>query len=165
MAELKEIYPICHYLVGGHSQGGFLTYSLLMNFPETMAGAFPISGGVILQCDPDVYTDRGLTQRSANRATRNRPWQKRPNHGFSCRPICSGVSSARQTGRPSNSSRTMLQGICLRRLPVGQAIRWLESHASNNPQNLDPIRRKSTSSKSVSRCNCGAPALHTLNPN
>ncbi len=33
MNELKEVYPIDHYLVGGHSQGGFLTYSLLMNFP------------------------------------------------------------------------------------------------------------------------------------
>ena len=43
MAELKGVYPISHYFVGGHSQGGFLTYSLLMNFPETMAGAFPIS--------------------------------------------------------------------------------------------------------------------------
>ena len=32
MTELKEVYPIDHYLVGGHSQGGFLTYSLLMNF-------------------------------------------------------------------------------------------------------------------------------------
>ena len=29
MFELKEVYPIDHYLVGGHSQGGFLTYSLL----------------------------------------------------------------------------------------------------------------------------------------
>ena len=39
MAELTEVYLISHFLVGGHSQGGFLTYSLLMNFPKSMAGA------------------------------------------------------------------------------------------------------------------------------
>jgi predicted esterase len=60
MTELKEVYPIDHYLVGGHSQGGFLTYSLLMNSPELLAGAFPISAGVIFQCEPDVFTDEAL---------------------------------------------------------------------------------------------------------
>ncbi|HKI17735.1 MAG TPA: hypothetical protein VKA15_07630, partial [Isosphaeraceae bacterium] len=60
MAELKEVYPISHYLVGGHSQGGFLTYSLLMNFPESLAGAFPISCGVIFQCEPGAYADPAL---------------------------------------------------------------------------------------------------------
>jgi predicted esterase len=66
MTELKEVYPISHSFVGGHSQGGFLTYSLLMNFPETMAGAFPISCGVIFQCEPDAYDDKLLrkTQRA-----------------------------------------------------------------------------------------------------
>ena len=43
--DLKKAYPIAHYFVGGHSQGGFLTYSLLMNTPELIAGAFPISCG------------------------------------------------------------------------------------------------------------------------
>ena len=47
MAELKEVYPISHYLVGGHSQGGFLTYSLLMNFPEVDGRGVPDLG----RCD------------------------------------------------------------------------------------------------------------------
>ena len=64
MAELKGVYPISHYFVGGHSQGGFLTYSLLMNFPESMAGAFPISCGVIFQCEPDAYADEPLRRAS-----------------------------------------------------------------------------------------------------
>ena len=37
-----------------------MTYSLLMNFPESMAGAFPISCGVIFQCEPDAYADETL---------------------------------------------------------------------------------------------------------
>jgi pimeloyl-ACP methyl ester carboxylesterase len=32
--ELRRVYPVHHYLVGGHSQGGFLTYALLMHSPE-----------------------------------------------------------------------------------------------------------------------------------
>src|SRR5205814_10697226 len=55
--DLRETYPISRYFVGGHSQGGFLTYSLLMNFPEKIAGAFPISAGVIFQCEPSAYAD------------------------------------------------------------------------------------------------------------
>jgi hypothetical protein len=31
-----------------------------MNFPETMAGAFPISCGVIFQYEPDAYDDKLL---------------------------------------------------------------------------------------------------------
>ena len=66
MIELKNLYPIDHYLVGGHSQGGFLTYSLLMNYPDLIAGVFPASCGVINQCDPAAYIDEAL--RRAQRA-------------------------------------------------------------------------------------------------
>src|SRR6202011_6195528 len=58
--DLREAYPVARYFVGGHSQGGFLTYSLLMNFPEMVAGAFPISAGVIFQCEPSAYGDEKL---------------------------------------------------------------------------------------------------------
>lgn len=34
-----------------------MTYSLLMNFPEAIAGAFPVSCEVIFQCEPDAYAD------------------------------------------------------------------------------------------------------------
>ena len=64
--ELKKVYPVKHYFVGGHSQGGFLTYSLLMNSPEAIAGAFPISAGVIFQCEPSAYADEKL--KAAQRA-------------------------------------------------------------------------------------------------
>ena len=66
LEELRETYPIARYFVGGHSQGGFLTYSLLMNFPELLAGAFPISAGVIFQCEPTAFIDEAL--RAAQRS-------------------------------------------------------------------------------------------------
>src|SRR5207237_4615556 len=66
LEDLREAYPVARYFVGGHSQGGFLTYSLLMNFPEMVAGAFPISAGVIFQCEPTAYADPAV--RAAQRA-------------------------------------------------------------------------------------------------
>ncbi len=87
MKELKEVYPISHYLVGGHSQGGFLTYSLLMNFPESMAGAFPISCGVIFQCEPEAYNDGSLRRRPAGSAAGDRSWHQRPCHGLRHGPV------------------------------------------------------------------------------
>src|SRR5262249_13171206 len=58
--ELRQVYPIDRYFVGGHSQGGFLTYSLLMNGPEEIAGAFPVSAGLIVQCEPSAYDNAEL---------------------------------------------------------------------------------------------------------
>ena len=43
MDELRKVYPVGRYFVGGHSQGGYLTYVMLMHFPEKIAGVFPIS--------------------------------------------------------------------------------------------------------------------------
>ena len=96
MAELKEVYPISHYLVGGHSQGGFLTYSLLMNFPESMAGAFPISCGVIFQCEPDAYSDESL-----RKGQRVCPWRS-----STVRTIRLWDLAWASTRRPSSASPT-----------------------------------------------------------
>ena len=60
MDELRKVYPVGRYFVGGHSQGGYLTYVMLMHFPEKIAGAFPISCQVMIQCEPDVFKDEAL---------------------------------------------------------------------------------------------------------
>ena len=60
MEELQDVYPISKYFVGGHSQGGYLTYVMLMHYPDLIAGAFPIAGGVIIQAEPDVFEDEEL---------------------------------------------------------------------------------------------------------
>jgi predicted esterase len=135
MVELKKVYPISHFLVGGHSQGGFLTYSLLMNFPESMAGAFPISCGVIFQCEPDVYND--ATLRTGQRAV---PLaiihgKNDPAVGFSM-----GQYAATLFGESDWPAFRFFAdetgGHMFARLPVGPAIRWLESHASNDQATL-----------------------------
>lgn len=58
--EIKGYQPMSRLFVGGHSQGGYLTYSIMMNFPELADGAFPVSAGLIIQCEPGAYDDADL---------------------------------------------------------------------------------------------------------
>ena len=85
--ELRKAYPVGRYFVGGHSQGGWLTYSLLMNFPERIAGAFPISCGLMFQCEPDAYKDEALRGPAVG-AIGDRPRPERSRAGFRHEPVC-----------------------------------------------------------------------------
>jgi predicted esterase len=58
--ELKAEHGLGRLFVGGHSQGGFLTYHLHMHFPEKWAGTFPMSCGLVMQAEPDVFKDKAL---------------------------------------------------------------------------------------------------------
>lgn len=136
LADLREAYPITRYFVGGHSQGGFLTYSLLMNFPEQIAGAFPISAGVIFQVEPSAYADEKVraAQRSVPLAII---------HGKNDRvvPFNSGEYAATIFGEAGWPAFRFFAdgsgaGHMFARLPVGEAIRWLEAHASDDPAKL-----------------------------
>jgi predicted esterase len=135
LAELKDVYPVRHYFVGGHSQGGFLTYSLLMNYPESIAGAFPISCGLIFQCEPSAYDDAPL--RKAQRAV-----PLAIVHGKTDPIVDFGMGWYAATlfgesGWPAfrffadDSGQHMFA-----RLPVGDAIQWLLALSSDDPARL-----------------------------
>ena len=53
--ELRKAYSLSRVFIGGHSQGGYLTYILYMHFPELFEGAFPMSCGLVIQAEPDVF--------------------------------------------------------------------------------------------------------------
>jgi predicted esterase len=135
LTELKQVYPIARYFVGGHSQGGFLTYSLLMNSPELIAGAFPISCGVIFQCEPEAYAEEALRQ-----AQRNVPLAIV--HGRNDPMVDFGMGRYAATlfgeaGWPAFRFFTSdSAGHNFQQLPVRQAVRWLESLASDDPAAL-----------------------------
>ena len=120
---------------GGHSQGGFLTYSLLMNSPTLIAGAFPISCGVIFQCEPEAYSDEPLrkAQRSVPLAIvhgRNDPLVDFDGGRYA-------ATLFGESGWPALHFFTSdTAGHMFARLPVGEAIRWLESLASDDPDVL-----------------------------
>ena len=134
--DLRETYPIARYFVGGHSQGGFLTYSLLMNFPEKIAGAFLISAGVIFQCEPGAYADEQVkaAQRAVPLAIIH--GKQDPVVSFSSGEYAATIFG--EAGWPAfrffadNSGAGHMFG----RLPVGPAIRWLEAQASEDPVRL-----------------------------
>ena len=139
--ELRKVYPVGRYFVGGHSQGGWLTYSILMNFPEKIAGAFPISCGVMFQCEPDAYKDEAL--RAAQRLVplaivhaRNDPVQD-----FGMSRYAAGVFGDHGwPGLRLFASETAAHMFM--RLPVGEAIRWLEAMASDDPEVLVAFAEK-----------------------
>jgi predicted esterase len=135
LTDLKQAYPIARYFVGGHSQGGFLTYSLLMNTPELIAGAFPISCGVIFQCEPSAYQDEALrkAQRSVPLAIVH--GKNDPAVGFGMGQYAAGLFG--ESNWPAVHFFTSgTAGHMFGLLPVGEAIRWLEAMASDDPEVL-----------------------------
>ncbi len=134
--ELRKVYPVERYFVGGHSQGGYLTYVMLMHFPEKIAGAFPISCQVMIQCEPNVFDNEALraAQRSVPLAIVH--GKNDPNIEFA-----GGGQYAADlygdNGWPSIhlfTSETAGHKFML--LPVREAIRWLEVMASQEPKVL-----------------------------
>jgi hypothetical protein len=133
--DLRAAYPIKHYFVGGHSQGGFLTYSLLMNCPEKIAGALPISAGLMFQCEPSAFEDQAVkaAQRGVPLAIV---------HGRSD-PLVPFDGATYAAGLFRDASWPAIRlfddanaGHMFGLLPVNQAIRWLEALSSDAPSTL-----------------------------
>jgi predicted esterase len=133
--ELAKELGLGKVLVGGHSQGAFLTYSLVMNFPERFAGAFPVSGGLIFQAEPRAYADAAV--RAAQRRV----------------PIA--IVHGRNDGIVAFSSATYAHAAFLddgfpalrlfddpaaahmfARLPVRDAVLWLDALTSDDVEGL-----------------------------
>jgi predicted esterase len=137
MEDLKKVYPIKDFFVGGHSQGGFLTYALMMNSPDLIAGAFPTSAGLLMQAEPAVFDDTTLkkAQRSVPLAIVHGKNDPNPQVPFD------GAAYAHDTFLDAGWRAVRLfaddnAGHMFARLPVGQAIRWLEALASDDPKVL-----------------------------
>ena len=133
--ELRKVYPVKHYLVGGHSQGGYLAFSLLMNSPEAFAGAFPISGEVIFQCEPSAYADAKLkaAQRSVPLAIvhgKNGPADTSDGGSYAYGLFLDAGWPAVRLFSDDTA------GHMFARQPVGAAIRWLEVMTSEDPKAL-----------------------------
>ncbi|MFN0205995.1 MAG: hypothetical protein ACKVS6_06740 [Planctomycetota bacterium] len=135
LQQLKTQLPIKRFFVGGHSQGGFLTYSVLMNYPDLIAGAFPIAGGVIFQCEPTAYAD-----------TKIRELQRKVPvaivHGDTDAVVSPSMSKDAYTNFLddgflsirlfTHKTAAHMYGL----LPVDEAIRWIRGMASDRPEEL-----------------------------
>jgi predicted esterase len=58
--EITSKLKVTKAFVGGHSQGAFVTFSIVMEHPGKFAGAIPVAGGLWMQCEPERYKPEQL---------------------------------------------------------------------------------------------------------
>ena len=56
--QVKTAFKTTVSYCGGHSQGGFLTYSVILNFPDLFQGAMPMAGDCWSQNEPNLWEDK-----------------------------------------------------------------------------------------------------------
>jgi predicted esterase len=134
VAELTKKHRWNRVFVGGHSQGGFLAYYLHMHFPEQFAGAFPMAGGLTIQCEPDVFDDEKLVA-----AQRSRPLAIVHGSRDSVVPYETGLY-IRDRFEGAGFARTTFIDPPLGHpydfLPVGEAVRFLDAMSATKPDVL-----------------------------
>jgi predicted esterase len=135
LAEIKEKLRIGKIFIGGHSQGGFCAYSTFMNFPELFAGAFPVSAGLIIQCEPSAYEDekiRALQRKVAVAIVHGETDElvdfqsgRNAHEAF----LEEGFPAIRLFSHKTAGHRFGL-------LPIEDAVGWLEEMSDENPRAL-----------------------------
>lgn len=127
---LQQQFACKHTFVGGHSQGGFLTWFLAMHYPELVHGVFPMSSGMTMQCEPDVFADAALQQKQRDVAIA-------VVHGKNDDVVAftqgeGTYRSCLEQGFPSLRLFTNDAGHGFSSLPWIAAVEWLEQMASGD---------------------------------
>jgi predicted esterase len=144
--ELDKLHSFGRVFVGGHSQGGFLTYILHMHFPEKLAGTFPIAGGMPIQSDPKAFDDNALMVEQ----------RKTPMviiHGTRDAVVNPSMSAyAHQSFRAHDFHLVKRlrpeAGHPFDFLPINDAIHWLDVVTSSDPTVLAEFAAKQIETKS-----------------
>ena len=63
---LKDRIPISKVLLIGEGDGAFLTFSIVMNYPEMIDGTITTNGGLLVQTAPEAYEDEDLIKAQQN---------------------------------------------------------------------------------------------------
>ena len=56
--EVQKAFKTPVTYVGGHSQGAFLTYNVILNYPDLYRGAFPMAGDCWMHNEPNLWEDK-----------------------------------------------------------------------------------------------------------
>ena len=135
LTEIKEYVAYDKLFVGGHSQGGFFTYSVIMNYPDQVDGAFPIAGGMIFQTDPAAYDNEELRKEQ----------RKIPLaivHASNDRVVKFSLSESAHRAFLGDSFPMLRlitndrSGHSFAALPIDEAIGWLERMTETNAQKI-----------------------------
>lgn len=134
LGELGDQLGVDRWFLGGHSQGGFLTYCLVMFYPELLAGAFPMSCNLLVQCEPDNFP-AGRQKEQHEVAIAMIHGQADDVVKYSAGEYCEsrimdgGFPFARLFA-PKNVGHQFAL------LPVDDAVRWLDGVSSPSPEKL-----------------------------
>ncbi|MCK5940663.1 MAG: hypothetical protein KAI24_01740 [Planctomycetes bacterium] len=134
LGELKRRHGTTRTFVGGHSQGGFLTWFLAMHYPELVDGVFPMSSGMTMQCEADVFDDEQLRAQQRRVAIAVVHGRNDPTVPFS-----QGEGTflrTREHGFPRLRLFANGSGHGFSGLPWIDAVRWLEALTSDDPETL-----------------------------
>ena len=133
--EIQKYVSINKVFVGGHSQGGFLTYSVVMNYPDLFDGAFPVSGGAIVQAEPKAYDNEPLRKQQRRIPFAIVHGETDPAVQF--RLSRHAYESFTDDGFPMvRLFKHKSAGHRFALLPIDQAIDWLARMTSDDPREL-----------------------------
>jgi predicted esterase len=135
LAEIRKQLKLTKVFVTGHSQGGFLVYSCLMNYPDLFAGGMPISAGLIFQCEPTAYEDAEIRKQQRKLPIAIVHGDKDPLVAVTMAK--SAHESFLDDGFPM--LRLMLAkgaAHAFISLPFEEGVRWLESMTADDPRAL-----------------------------
>jgi pimeloyl-ACP methyl ester carboxylesterase len=146
LKELSSELPIERWYVGGHSQGGFLTFAVAMFYPELVAGAFPVAGNLLVQCEPSFFEDEKV--RAAQRRVPfaivhgEKDTVVEFSSGLYCRDALQdgGFPALRLFTDPKAGHPWAF-------LPVDDALAWLDAMNGTDPEELLAFARKSADEK------------------
>lgn len=131
LRDLQQQLQPTRTFVGGHSQGGFLTWFLAMHFPELVDGVFPMSCGMVFQCEPDAFDDQELMRQQRQVAIAVVHGENDPNV-----PFAQGrgtFESCEEHGFPRLSMFANKAGHGFSSLRWHDAVEWLEAMTSDDP--------------------------------
>lgn len=135
MSDLQQEFKFTKVFVGGHSQGGYLTYMLTMHFPELFSGAFPVAGGMVIQADPTAFDKPQLRQlqRQIPIAIVHAPNDSTVKYSMSTSAFRSFVDDGFPMMQLFDDTKA---GHMFANLPIPDAIEWLETMTSDLPAEI-----------------------------
>ena len=133
--ELRARLGTGRTFVGGHSQGGFLTWFFAMHYPELVDGVFPMSSGMTMQCEADVFDDAELKTAQRDVAIAVVHGRRDPTV-----PFAQGEGTftrTREHGFPMLRLFDNNAGHGFSSLPWIDAVEWLLAITSDDPEVLE----------------------------
>ena len=128
LTELKARLPIDRVILLGHSQGAFLTYSVLMNYPELISGAIPVSGGMIVQAVPSAFDNAELIALQQRIPIAVVHGKSDPNVSFKLAESAMDVLTKAEYRSKLFAHDTAGHAFAL--LPIPDAIKWIEEESA-----------------------------------